>query len=111
MKHRIAASFLALSISLVLFTALPVVAQAGPSNSPTAIFPPSYVQSTLAEAWCREVEKRTDGKVTVDLSPGGTTKAQQCYDGVVEGLSDIGFSVLAYTRGRFRPPRLDLPLG
>lgn len=40
------------------------------------------------------------------------TKANQCYDGVVEGLSDIGFSVLAYTPGRF-PIILavDLPLG
>jgi len=114
MKHRIAASFLALSISLVLFTALPVVAQAGPVKlTYSNFFPPSHVQSKLAEAWCKEVERRTDGKVTVDYFPGGTlTKAQQCYDGVVESLSDIGFSVLAYTRGRFPLiSAVDLPLG
>jgi TRAP-type C4-dicarboxylate transport system substrate-binding protein len=76
-------------------------------------FPATHVQSKLAEAWCKEVEKRTDGKVVVEYFPGQTlTKAKVVYDGVVQGLSDIGFSVLGYTRGRF--PLLeviDLPLG
>jgi len=37
---------------------------------------------------------------------GGTlTPADKCYDGVVKEISDIGMSVLAYTRGRFPPPR------
>jgi TRAP-type C4-dicarboxylate transport system substrate-binding protein len=76
-------------------------------------FPPGHIQSKLAEAWCKEVEKRTDGQVVVDYFPGQTlTKARQVYDGVVEGLSDIGFSVLAYTRGRFPViAAVDLPLG
>ncbi len=76
-------------------------------------FPPTHIQSKLAESWCREVEKRTQGKVKVDYYAGQTlTKAKQCYDGVVEGLSDIGFSVLAYTRGRFPViSAVDLPLG
>jgi len=76
-------------------------------------FPPTHVQSQLAEAWCREVEKRTNGAVKIDYFAGQTlTKAQQCYDGTVEGLSDIGFSVLAYTRGRFPVmSAIDLPLG
>jgi TRAP-type C4-dicarboxylate transport system substrate-binding protein len=52
-----------------------------------------------------------NGKVTV--LPGGTlTKANQCYDGVVKGISDIGMSCFAYTRGRFPVMEaLDLPLG
>lgn len=76
-------------------------------------FPPTHIQSKLAEAWCQEVEKRTNGQVKVDYYAGQTlTKAKQCYDGVVEGLSDIGFSVLAYTRGRFPVmSAVDLPLG
>jgi TRAP-type C4-dicarboxylate transport system substrate-binding protein len=76
-------------------------------------FPPTHIQSQLAESWCREVEKRTDGQVKIDYYAGQTlTKANQCYDGVVEGLSDIGFSVLAYTRGRFPVmSAVDLPLG
>ena len=49
----------------------------------------------------------------VEYFPGQTlTKARQVYDGVVEGISDIGFSVLAYTRGRFPVmAAVDLPLG
>ncbi len=76
-------------------------------------FPPTHIQSKLAEAWCKEVEKRTNGRVVIDYYAGQTlTKAKQCYDGVVEGISDIGFSVLAYTRGRFPVmSAVDLPLG
>jgi len=76
-------------------------------------FPPTHVQSQLAEDWCKEVESRTNGRVKVDYYPGQTlTKAAQVYDGVVTGMSDIGFSVLAYTRGRFPVmSAVDLPLG
>ena len=76
-------------------------------------FPPGHIQSKLAEAWCKEVEKRTNGEVAVEYFPGQTlTKARQVYDGVVEGISDVGFSVLAYTRGRFPVmAAVDLPLG
>jgi len=49
----------------------------------------------------------------VDYFPGETlTKARQAYDGVVEGLSDIGLSLFSYTRGRFPVlAAVDLPLG
>jgi TRAP-type transport system periplasmic protein len=87
---------------------------AGPVNlTYSCFFPPSHVQSILAEQWCREVEKRTNGAVKIDFFPGQTlTKANQCYDGTVEGLSDIGLSVFAYTPGRFPViSAVDLPLG
>jgi TRAP-type C4-dicarboxylate transport system substrate-binding protein len=76
-------------------------------------FPPAHIQSKLAADWCKEVEKRTNGEVVVEYFPGQTlTKARQVYDGVVEGISDVGFSVLAYTRGRFPVmSAVDLPLG
>jgi TRAP-type C4-dicarboxylate transport system substrate-binding protein len=71
------------------------------------------VQSQLAQAWCDEVEKQTDGRVTVQYFPGQTlTKGTQNYDGVVSGLSDIGMCLFAYTRGRFPVMEaVDLPLG
>jgi len=60
-------------------------------------FPPSHIQCKTAEAWAAEIEKRTDGKVKITVYPAGTlTKAPQCYDGVVNGLSDIGMSCFAY---------------
>jgi TRAP-type C4-dicarboxylate transport system substrate-binding protein len=76
-------------------------------------FPPSHIQSVLAESWCKEVEKRTGGEVVVEYFPGGTlTKAKNCYNGVVDGISDVGMSVLAYSRGRFPVlSAVDLPLG
>ncbi|MEF2230389.1 MAG: TRAP transporter substrate-binding protein [Pseudodesulfovibrio sp.] len=76
-------------------------------------FPPPHIQSQLGEQWCKEVEKRTGGKVRIDYFPGSTlSKAHQNYDGVVEGISDIGMSCLAYSRGRFPVmAAIDLPLG
>ena len=54
-------------------------------------FPPTHIQSKLADAWCKEVEKRTNGRVKIQYFPGQTlTKATQNYDGVVQGLSDLG---------------------
>lgn len=76
-------------------------------------FPPAHIQAVTAEAWAREVEKRTDGKVKIVTYAGGTlTPAQQCYEGVVNGISDIGMSCFAYTPGSFPLlAGLDLPLG
>ena len=76
-------------------------------------FPPTHVQSQLADSWSKEVEKRTGGRVVIEYFPGQTlTKGNVCYDGVVNGLSDIGLSVLGYTRGRFPVMEVaDLPLG
>jgi len=68
----------------------------------SCLFPPTHIQAVLAQEWCKEVEKRTNGQVVIEFYPAGTlTKGPKIYDGVVTGLSDIGFSVLAYTRGRF----------
>ncbi|MBN1697276.1 MAG: TRAP transporter substrate-binding protein [Spirochaetales bacterium] len=76
-------------------------------------FPPSHIQCVTAEDWAKEIEKRTGGKVKITMFPGGAlTNATQCYDGVVNGISDIGMSCFAYTRGRFPfLEGIDLPLG
>jgi TRAP-type C4-dicarboxylate transport system substrate-binding protein len=64
-------------------------------------------------AWAEEIEKRTQGKVMIEIHPGGTlTSAPEVYDGVINGVSDIGMSCFAYTRGRFPLLEgLDLPVG
>lgn len=76
-------------------------------------FPPTHIQSQLAEAWIKEVESRTNGEITINYFPAGTlTKAPQTYDGVVQGIADIGMTVLAYSRGRFPvAAAIDLPMG
>jgi TRAP-type C4-dicarboxylate transport system substrate-binding protein len=76
-------------------------------------FPPTHGQCQAAMSWAKEIEKRTEGKIRIQVFPTGTlTQPQQCYDGVVKGISDIGMSAFAYTRGRFPVMEaLDLPLG
>ncbi|MBD3240001.1 MAG: C4-dicarboxylate ABC transporter substrate-binding protein, partial [Chitinivibrionales bacterium] len=79
----------------------------------SVFFPPSHVQCKVAQAWAEEIGKRTDGRVKITVYSGGSlTKAPQVYDGVVSGISDIGMSCFAYTRGRFPLlEALDLPMG
>ncbi len=76
-------------------------------------FPATHLQAQTAEAWADEIEKRTGGRVKITMFAGGTlTPAPECYEGVVNGISDIGMSVFAYTRGKFPLLEgLDLPVG
>ncbi|MBN1662001.1 MAG: TRAP transporter substrate-binding protein [Deltaproteobacteria bacterium] len=76
-------------------------------------FPPTHGQAKAGESWAREIEKRTNGQVKINIFAGGSlTPADQTYDGAVKGISDIGMSCFAYTRGRFPLMEvLDLPLG
>ncbi len=79
----------------------------------SVFFPPTHIQCKLAVEWAAEVEKRSEGRLKVAVMPGGSlTKPDQCYQGVVDGISDLGMSCFAYTRGRFPLLEgLDLPLG
>lgn len=76
-------------------------------------FPPTHLHSVLVDQFCQEIEDRTNGGVKITHYAGGSlTPAAQVYDGVVQGISDIGMSVLAYTMGRFPAAELvDLPHG
>jgi TRAP-type transport system periplasmic protein len=78
----------------------------------TNFFPAPHANSIIAEQWCKEVEKRTNGRVKVNYYPGATlTPANQTYDSVVKGIADVGTSVQAYTRGKFPLTEVvDLPL-
>jgi TRAP-type transport system periplasmic protein len=65
-------------------------------------FPAPHKNSQLSEAWCKEVEKRTSGRVKFTYFPGGTLiPPPQTYDSIVNGIADVGMSVLGYTRGKF----------
>ncbi len=75
--------------------------------------PPIHIASKLSESWCKEIEKRTNGEVEFKYFPGGQLlTGPKVFDGVVQGIADIGFTNLAYTRGRFPEMEIcDLPLG
>lgn len=76
-------------------------------------FPPTHPHSLLYVDWCKEVEKRTNGRVTVAFFPAGTlVSANATYDGVVKGIVDIGLSIMSYTPGRMPLSEvIVLPLG
>jgi len=75
--------------------------------------PVTHPMSVLSGWFCDEVKKRTNGQVEIAYYPGGTLlTAPKMYDGVVTGISDLGFSHIQYTRGRFPVTEVfDLPLG
>ncbi len=75
--------------------------------------PVTTQQAQLADQWCKEVTKRTNGRVKVTFYPAGTlVQAPLIYDGVVKGIADVGWSFLSYTRGKFPLTEvIDLPLG
>lgn len=101
-------------VAMAVLLSVPAAAQPKPVElSYSIFFPATHKNTILATEWAKEVEKRTGGKVKVTVFPGGTlTPADKCYDGVEKGLSDVGMSVLGYTRGKFPLSEvLDLPLG
>ncbi|WP_027966386.1 TRAP transporter substrate-binding protein [Halomonas halocynthiae] len=54
------------------------------------------------EHWAEEINKRTNGRVDVSLFPGGSLlSASNMYDGVLNGVADIGLSATSYEPGRF----------
>ncbi|UCF57733.1 MAG: TRAP transporter substrate-binding protein, partial [Deltaproteobacteria bacterium] len=75
-------------------------------------FPPTHIQAKLGDAWAKEIEKRTNGKVKITYYPGGALlKGPKIYDGILTGITDIGMSVFAYSRGVFPSMEaMDLPM-
>jgi len=111
MKKKLLSLLAGATFALAL---LPAGAAGAPLELNYAIFfPATHGHTLLATEWAREVEKRTDGAVKINIFPGATLiPPDQTYDGVVKGIADIGMSVLSYSKGRFPLTEvLDLPLG
>jgi TRAP-type transport system periplasmic protein len=116
MKGYVMKFFLvACAISLVVcFLATPSSAAEPVIRLKYASFmPPMHPIAQLSDQWCKELEKRTNGRVKVAFFPGGTLmSANQTYDGVVKGIVDIGWSIMSYTPGRMPLSEvICLPLG
>jgi len=114
MKKKMFLVFLMAVIGIVFMSVGAYKAQAEPIKLTYSIFfPPTHAQAIAAMDFAKEIEKRTNGKVQITAFPGGTlTKAPMVYDGVVKGISDLGNSCFAYTRGRFPVMEVvDLPMG
>jgi TRAP-type C4-dicarboxylate transport system substrate-binding protein len=108
------------SIFLVFLMVLVVLSFSAASHAQDVIklkaanyLPPTHKMSVLTQWFCDEVKKRTDGKVEISYYPGGTLLSPvKMYAGITTGITDMGFTHTAYTRGRFPVTEvLDLPQG
>lgn len=103
-----------LAILLVGFSYINKASAQKPIELSFSVFQPAAHKATLMSAeWAKEIEKRTKGRVKITVFSGGTlSPPDKCYQGVITGVSDIGYSVLGYTKGRFPLAEVfDTPLG
>lgn len=79
-----------------------------------ANFPPAPTFPCVQmEAWKKEVEKRTAGKVAIQTFPGSTLlNPKTMFEGVISGTADIGCLAMSYQPGRFPiSEAIDQPVG
>ena len=74
--------------------------------------PTKHTLHRVFEAYAKEVEALTDGRVKITLYPGGALgKPKEQWDMALGGITDITFFIPGYTAGRFpRSTVFDLPL-
>lgn len=102
---------------LLVFFFYPAIASHGAEKPITLKFasfvPATTLEGKTIQAWADEVGKRTNGRVKVNVYPGGTLMPPaQTYDGITKEVADIGYGIFAYHRGRFPLTEvIDLPLG
>ncbi|MDC7125682.1 MAG: TRAP transporter substrate-binding protein [Spirochaetales bacterium] len=121
MKNFLSALII-ITLSLTLFTGCSKKENSGTTKEAkkktyeynyAVFFPATHLQAKTAEAWAKEIEKRTEGQIKITMFFGGTlSNATQTYEAVESGIADMGMSAFAYTRGRFPLLEgLDLPVG
>lgn len=96
--------FLALIFSLMLFGISACNEGGGEYRFNLAHFFPGThpAEKIFIQGWIDAVKEATDGKVVITSYPGETLlSASGVYDGVVQGVADIGMSSFSYTAGRF----------
>jgi len=63
---------------------------------------PEHAQYGVLENFGKELEQATNGRVKIEMYPGGAlAPAAESYDAVVTGIADIAWVVQGYTPGRF----------
>jgi TRAP-type C4-dicarboxylate transport system substrate-binding protein len=60
------------------------------------------VETVVAQGWAKAVEEATNGQVKIVSYPAATLlTGPETYEGVIQGVADIGIGVYSYSRGRF----------
>ena len=62
----------------------------------------SGINQEIFQAWADAVQEASGGEITIENYPSQTlTRADQAYQGAVNGISDIAITAQGYTAGRF----------
>jgi TRAP-type C4-dicarboxylate transport system substrate-binding protein len=112
--NKLLTSGICLLMLVALFSISPALGQEKVMKLNYSTFMPAlHKQSMQYAEWSKEVEKRTNGRVKITMFYAGTlTPAPTIYQGVIDGISDIGMVALPYTAGRFPLSEVtDLPWG
>jgi TRAP-type transport system periplasmic protein len=114
MKKSIVIGIIALFVCCGLFRGTAVQAADKPITMELSSFmPTSDKLHMMLEEYCKEMEKRTNGRLKINIHPGATlTPPTQTYDSVQKEIIDMGWGPLQVTTGRFPLMEvMDLPLG
>lgn len=68
--------------------------------------PSDHLLSRAQAAWCEDVARATDGRVSCRILPRPVAPAPRTFDAVRDGLVDLAYSVHGYTPDRFRLTRM-----
>ena len=79
----------------------------------STIWPPQHPFSKMFGEWGKDIEKATQGRITVTVFAANTlSPPMQVYDNTVKGVVDVGTNLLAYSPGRLPLSEvLQQPLG
>jgi TRAP-type transport system periplasmic protein len=107
---------LLLVLGFLAFTLAPLAAQAQEKTMKlrlSVMWPPQHPWTKTFDQWGKDVEKATNGRVTVTVFAANTlSPPMQVYDNTVKGVVDVGTNLLAYSPGRLPLSEvLQQPLG
>jgi TRAP-type C4-dicarboxylate transport system substrate-binding protein len=79
----------------------------------SSMWPAQHPLTKTFDQWGKDVEKATEGRITVTVFAGSTlSPPMQVYDNTAKGVVDVGTALLAYAPGRLPLSEvLQLPLG
>jgi len=113
-KRSVVTLVVLLMVSLFFLTSIPVQAQEKAMKLRlSTIWPPQHPFSQMFGEWGKDIEKATQGRITVTVFAANTlSPPMQVYDNTVKGVVDVGTNLLAYSPGRLPLSEvLQQPLG
>lgn len=99
--------FVPLSIFIIVLMMFSAISTATAASKPIKLrmahgWSPKHHCHVILEKWTKDVEKATDGRVSITIFPGGAlSTAVQLYDSTRTGVADMAWFLQGYTPGKF----------